>query len=306
MTNGDVYLMSPPGRSWALRGRANFRSQEAAPVKPLRARKEWLGLAEAIEAAGGTVVVLPPSDETLTGLPYAAEAGHVLPPKRPGERPRFLLPRMFAPHRAREREHWQPLAELLGFEVIDPGAGTWEGQGDVASYQGTTILFYGGRTDRAGMNAALQHFGGEVIVIELRQPAFHGNMALLPLPAAQKILVCQDVIVGDGLDRLAERFGASCLDPVSEDEIRCYATNGLPIGQRWLAPSVVPRRVKERVAAMGLEVVELGMGELCEKAGGASRCLVCIAPGVQGSLTIPAENRLAKTRAEIQGEPDDG
>lgn len=306
MTNRDLYLMSPPGKTWALRGRANFRSQAAPAVAPLRARKEWLALAEAIEAAGATVVVLPPSDETLTGLPYAAEAGHVLPPKSPGGRPRFLLPRMFAPHRAREREHWEPLARRLGFEVIDPGAGIWEGQGDVASYDGATLLFYGGRTDRAGLNAALQHFDGEVIVLELRQPAFHGNMALLPLPAVERMLVCQDVLVGDGLDRLAARFGAGCLDPVSEDEIRCYATNGLPIGKRWLAPSVVPKRVKDRVAAFGMEVVELGMGELCEKAGGASRCLVCHAPGVKDLLTIPDENRLAAVRAEILAEPDDG
>ena len=184
-----MYLMSPPGPGWAIRGRANFRSQEAQTVSPLRARKEWLALAEAIEAAGATVVVLPPTNEPLTGLPYAAEAGHVLPPKAGSDRPRFLLPRMFAPHRILERDHWAPLAATLGFEVIDLGAGIWEGQGDVASFDGTTILFYGGRTDRAGLKAALAHFDGEVLVIELRQPAFHGNMALLPLPAADKILV---------------------------------------------------------------------------------------------------------------------
>ncbi len=302
----DVYLMSPPGESWSLRGRANFRSEQAAAVSPRRARKEWLALAEAIEAAGATVVVLPPVDEALTGMPYAAEAGHVLAARRPGGKPRFLLPRMAAPHRARERDHWGPLAEKLGFEVIDPGAGVWEGQGDVATFDGTTLLFFGGRTDRAGLTAALAHFDGEVQVIELRQPAFHGNMALLPLPHADKILVCQDVIVGDGLDRLAERFGGWRLDPVSESEIRSYATNGLPIGDRWLAPSVVPQRVKDRVAALGMKVIELAMGELCEKAGGASRCLVCHAPGVRDALTIPEENRLEQTRAKILSEPDDG
>ncbi|MBI3203209.1 MAG: amidinotransferase [Myxococcales bacterium] len=298
--------MSPPGTGWALRGRANFRSEQAADVSPLRARKEWLALAEAIEAAGATVVVLPPSDPALTGMPYAAEAGHVLPARRSGDRPRFLLPRMAAPHRAREREHWGPLAQRLGFEVIDPGSGIWEGQGDVASFDGTTLLFFGGRTDREGLTAALSHFDGEALVLELRQPAFHGNMALLPLPHADKLLVCPDVLVGDGLDRLAARFGAWRLDPVSEGEIRSYATNGLPIGERWLAPSVVPKRVKDRVTALGMKVIELRMAELCEKAGGASRCLVCHAPGVGETLTIPDENRLAATRAQILAEPDDG
>src|SRR5258706_15660783 len=101
--------MSPPGIRWALRGRANFRSREADPVRPLRARREWLALAEAIEENGGTVVVLPPGDETLSGLPYAAEAGHVVRP-RGTARPLFLLPRMAAEHRRRERDQWEPLA----------------------------------------------------------------------------------------------------------------------------------------------------------------------------------------------------
>src|SRR5688572_27669208 len=167
--------MSPPGTSWALRGRANFRSREAPDVQPLRARKEWLSLAEAIEKNGGTVVVLPPSDETLTGLPYAAEAGHVLGGRRGGA-PVFLLPRMKAEHRGREREVWAPLATEIGLAVVDPGAGIWEAQGDVAMFDGTTLLFYGGRTDRAGLNAALTHFDGGLLVPESREAAFPGNI----------------------------------------------------------------------------------------------------------------------------------
>jgi len=305
VSNGDLFLMSPPGRTWALRGRANFRSEAAAEVKPLRARKEWLRLADAIEGEGGTVVVLPPSDEALSGLPYAAEAGHPLPPREAGGRPRFLLPRMFAAHRVRERELWAPLVERLGFEVIELGAGIWEGQGDVAEFDGATLLFYGGRTDKAGLNAALQHFDGEVLVLELRQPAFHGNMAVLPLPAVNKLLVCPTVLVGDGLDRLADRFGGARLELVTEDEIRSYATNGLPMGRTWLAPSVVPSRVRQVMVGLGMNVAALSMQELCEKAGGASRCLVCKATRMAELVDIPEENRLAATRSRIAEEPDD-
>jgi N-dimethylarginine dimethylaminohydrolase len=218
----------------------------------------------------------------------------------------FLLPRMKAEHRQRERDEWAPFAAEMGFDVIDPGAGTWEAQGDVATFDGTTLLFFGGRTDRAGLNAVLPHFQGEVMVIQIREPAFHGNMALLPLQAADKILVCPDVIVGDGMERLANRFGGARLERVSEDEIRSYATNGLPIGKTWLAPSVVPVRVKELVRGFGVEVVELEMKELCEKAGGASRCLVCHAPGVADSIRIPEKHRLAATAELIRSEPDDG
>lgn len=121
----DLYLMSPPSRGWALRGRANFRSEAAAPVDAKAARREWLALAEAIEDAGARVAVLSPADDALTGLPYAAEAGHVLPPLTPGGKHRFLLPRMWAPHRKAERERWAPFAQAIGFQVIDPGAGIW-------------------------------------------------------------------------------------------------------------------------------------------------------------------------------------
>lgn len=298
----DLYLMSPPGRSWSLRGRANFRSRDAAVVDARAARKEWLALAEAIEAHGGTVAVLPPV-EGLTGLPFAAEAGHVLPPRRGGTgRWRFVLPRMATAHRVAEREHWGPFAARLGFEVVELDAGHWEGQGDVASFDGATLLFWGQRTDRAGLGAALELFDGDVMAFELREPAFHGNMALLPLPAVDRLLVCSDLFEGDGVARLLKRFGGGRVEHVEPDEVRCYATNGLPIGQTLLAPSVVPERVKGLVRDFGLHVEELRMTELCEKGGGAARCLVCHAPGAARDLIIPEENRLGATAAEIRAE----
>ena len=62
--------------------------------------------------------------------------------------------------------------------------------------------------------------------------------------------------------------------PVSVDEIRAYATNGLPIGDDVLAPHLVPARVIGFMESWNLRVITLPMVELCEKAGGASRCLV--------------------------------
>jgi N-dimethylarginine dimethylaminohydrolase len=211
---------------------------------------------------------------------------------------------MKAPHRRRERELWAPLAAELGFEVVDPGRGTWEAQGDVASFDGATLLFFGGRSDREGMQAASEHFEGELVLLEIREPAFHGNMALLPLPAADKLLVCPELIVGDGMARLEQRFGASRLEPVSESEIKSYATNGLPLGESWLAPSIVPERVRGLVAGWGMKVELLEMQELCAKAGGASRCLVCHAPGAADAIRIPERNRLATVAAAIAAERD--
>ena len=294
----DLYLMSPPSRGWALRGRANFRSREAPQVDAARARMEWLALAEAIEARGGTVVALEAPTDELTGMPYAAECGHVI--ASPGKAPIFLLPRMAAPHRKAEREHWEKLAVDMGMRPVDPGRGTWEAQGDVAEFEGVTLLFFGGRTDREGMDAAAAHFTGEIMPIEIREPAFHGNMALLPLPAAGRLLVCPDVLVGDGLARLKARFGEERLLYVTEAEIRCYATNGLPVGDTLLAPSVIPERVRRLIEDSGMRVELLGMGELCEKAGGASRCLVSIAHLPPGTVEIPPTSALPYVAAAIR------
>lgn len=297
MATIDVYLMSPPGPTWRLRGRANFRSEAAAPVDARAAIREWIALADAVEARGGRVVCLVPKPDTeLTGLPYAAECGHLV--ERDGELV-FLLPRMAAPHRVRERDAWRPVAAALGLRPVDLPEGLWEAQGDVADFRGRTLLFWGGRTDRAGVTAAARWFPGDSILLEIRQPAFHGNMAALPLEAAGKLLVCPEVLAGDGLARLDDAFGKDAIEPVTLDEIRHYATNGLPVGGDVLAPHLTPARVVASMRSWGLQVILLPMVELCEKAGGASRCLVSRARVDERRLTVPREFDYRVQRARI-------
>ena len=296
----DLFLMSPPGRTWALRGRSNFRSREAPQVDARQARQEWLALARELEARGGTVVALPSPSELLTGMPYAAECGQVVP--REGAPPLFLLPRMMNAHRQTEREHWAPLARRMGLEVVDPGVGIWEAHGDVATFDGVTLLFWGGRTTLEGLVAAARYFPGEVVHVQVREPAFHGNMAVLPLPAVDRLMVCPDVIAPDSYALLRERFGEQRLLTVTEDEIKGYATNGLPVGRDLLAPSVVPDAVRARLALLGMRVVPLTMRELCEKGGGSSRCLVSRAQVDAATVRIPDEYRLEAVAKDIEAD----
>lgn len=292
----DLYLMSPPGPDWQLRGRANFRSAAAAPVDARAAIREWISLADAVEARGGRVICLVPEPGTeLTGLPYAAECGHVI--ERAGEL-LFLLPTMLAPHRRGERALWRAAAEALGMTPVTID-GTWEAQGDVASFHGRALLFFGGRTDAAGALGAARYFPEDTILLEVRQPAFHGNMAALPLDAAGKLLVCPEVLLGDGLAALTRAFGAEAIVPVSVDEIRAYATNGLPIGADVLAPHLVPERITDLLKSWGLRVITLPMIELCEKAGGASRCLVSHARVDAAKITVPPALDYRAQRARI-------
>ena len=274
-----------------------------------------LSFADAIEARGGRVVCLAPwlqsggprppqtprsngldADVELTGLPYAAECGQIL--EHEGELC-FLLPSMAAPHRRRERDVWGPAARALGLRLLELHEGLWEAQGDVAELHGRVLLFWGGRTDHAGMLAAARYFPADAIPVEVRQPAFHGNMAVLPLEAAGKLLVCPEVIAGDGLARLEVAFGADAIVPVSVEEIRSYATNGLPVGREVLAPHLTPPRVLALMRSWGLGVVVLPMVELCEKAGGASRCLVSRARVDDARIRVPVELDYRAQRAAI-------
>jgi len=309
MARLDLYLMSPPGLTWALSGRSNFRSFAATPVDPARALLEWITLADAIEARGGRVLcLLPPPETKLTGLPYAAECGLLLAAAAAtgaGEtaRPRFLLPNMLPPHRRGERQLWAEVADSLGVETVSV-RGTWEAAGDVASFDERTLLFFGGRTTEEGARDAARFFAcgrdpDRLVFVEIRQPAFHGNMAVLPLPFADRLLVCSDVIAPESLSRLRDRFGDARLVPVTVEEVRAYATNGLPIGKDVLAPHLTPARVQSLIEALGLRVVLLPMHELCEKGGGAARCLVSHAELSTGALSIPSRYDYRSLRAAL-------
>ncbi|WP_233595928.1 MULTISPECIES: dimethylarginine dimethylaminohydrolase family protein [Corallococcus] len=296
----DLFLMSPPGRGWALRGRANFRSREAAPADARGARREWLTLARHIEARGGTVVALPSPSDVLTGMPYSAECGQVV--AREGQAPLFLLPRMMSAHRFAESEHWAPLARSMGMEVVEPGPGVWEAHGDVATFDGVTLLFWGGRTTLEGLEAAEPHFPGELLRVQVREPAFHGNMAVLPLPAVDRLLVCPDVMAPESVALLEQRFGADRLVRVTEADIRRYATNGLPLGRDLLAPTVMPPHVVDLLQGLGMRVVPMPMPELTEKGGGSSRCLVSRATVDASRVQLPAEYRLDAVAKDIEAD----
>ncbi len=278
-----IYFMSPPGLHWQLKARANFRSANATQVDAKKAQQEWLALANAIEACGGTVCVCLPDDDALTGMPFAAEAGHVV-----GET--FLLPRMLHPHRQPEASRWKALAEKMQLKTVQPETGIWEAQGDVAEHQGTTLLFYGGRTNEEGLVGVKSLFPSTALVLQIQEPAFHGNMALLPLPTA--LLACRQVFSAESWTELQNRF--SRIIEVTEEEIRTYATNSLLIGNTVLAPSCVPKRITTLFETEGLQVKSLPMHELCEKGGGASRCLISVADLDAGR--IPKPHRLDAAR----------
>lgn len=283
--------MSPPPSSWHLLPRNDPRVKDTTLVDPARARIEWLRLARAIEAQGARIAVQPP-DDALVGMPFASEAGQPLPPRSPGGRRRFLLPNMKQDHRKPERPRWASFVERLGFEPVDVAEGFWEGQADVARLGDLTFLFWGVRTDRAGAEAAKKHFDGETMLVELWEPAHHGNIALLPMDKARTVLVCADVVDDDSLALLEVRCGRDRLHFVSADEMHHHAMNVLPIGDAVLAPTVLQPRVRKIIEKHRAKIVELEMQELCDKAHGACRRFVCKVEDAD-DVVIPEDLSLA-------------
>ena len=60
-------------------------------------------------------------------------------------------------------------------------------------------------------------------------------------------------------------------------------------------------RVEQLIAREGLNVKRLPMTELCEKAGGASRCLVCVFNDAPSDLAIPEAFRLSTVARAMGG-----
>lgn len=265
--------MSPPPASWPLLPRSDPHASTSGEVDPTLARTEWARLARAIEATGAKVAVLAPDDQ-LVGMPFAAEAGHPLP-KRPGEKRRFLLPNMKQDHRKAERARWAEFVARLGLEPVSVADGFWEGQADVARLADLTFFFWGVRTDKAGAEAARKHFDGETMLVELWEPAHHGNIALLPVDLTRHVIVCADVVDDDSLALLEARLGRDRVHFVSEDEMHHHAANVLPVGDKVLVPHVLQPRVRKILERQRLEICDLEMQELCDKAHGACRRFVC-------------------------------
>jgi N-dimethylarginine dimethylaminohydrolase len=299
-----TFLMSYPGPSWQIRGGQNFRSQSRALTNPRQAGREWLTLADAIVAAGGNVVVMPPPavDPPLTGLIYTANAGELF-----GDR--YVLARPCAAHRRSEPDHVDQFVRGLGFATAR-AAHTWEGQAEVTRLPGQRyILSYGVRSARETVEQVRGHLPSEarVLSVELREPYFHGDTCLSSFgtPAGPVLLAAPTALVDRTTGDLRGFASGVEIIEVSEADALAYACNALAVGNRWITPAGVSEPLRSRLSYLGLEIVELELAELFGKGGGGPRCLVNELFGV-GPLAgvAPYPNQRADIAARIDRYPE--
>lgn len=280
-----IFLMSPPRKDWAVRGRANFRSREAEDVDPARARVEWCTLADAIVDAGGDVLVCPPNpNRNLTGLIYTAEAGEFYCGDS-GEA-RFILPNVKPDHREPEADWIGGFFEGLGIRTLTIDS-IWEAQGD--AIRGATprrvVHTYGVGPDARSAPEAYEEIAhrlsDEHLQIEFdANPWFHGNtfMNVYRSPAPDRhptaiLLVCPDAL-GDGEFEKLEGFLVDVETvEISVEESLGYDTNALQINETILAPASLSETASKAFRRLGLKVVHIELGELFNKGGGAPVCL---------------------------------
>lgn len=275
-----LYMMSPPRRDWALKGRANFKSRAADQVDAEAARREWACLADAIVAAGGEVIVLPPGGPELTGLIYTAEAGEFF--HGPDQKGHFLLPSMAAPHRRREAEHIARFVTAeLGLLTHEVQA-VWEAQGDAirGAHPDAIIHTYGigpeRRTEENAYDQVAHLLSPQHIQIAFRaDPWFHGNTFLQFFRSldAQVMLLCPEALIDGEFERLQSFVGDLEILPLSREESEGYDTNALQVNNTVIAPQTFSSRARAAADSLGLEVLSLELGELFSKGGGAPVCL---------------------------------
>jgi N-dimethylarginine dimethylaminohydrolase len=308
---GPVFLMSYPRRDWGLRGRSNFLSSGGGAVSARGAMEDWLAVADAVEAAGGRVVVMPPSPvQALTGLPYTAEAGEFYRDRE--GRARFLLSRMRPAHREAEPGYTAGFVAGLGWGASQPAA-VWEAQGDTIRVGRGRIVHTSGegpaaRSEAAAFAEVSGALGGEALALRfVADPWFHGNTFLAwfcaPDGSRDGVVVCPEALLEGELSRLRAFLGGTPVVEISREESLGYATNALQVNGAVISPSGVCASVRALWASLGLEVVELGLETMFRRGGGAAVCMTSRLWGLSPE-EVPRHARYAAQAASLRASLD--
>jgi N-dimethylarginine dimethylaminohydrolase len=296
--------MSPPRRDWRLRGRANPFSQHAGQGPSGEdAVRDWLRVADAIEAHGGHVVVMPAAeDAALTGLPYTAEAGVM---GRDALGPLFLVAHLTPAHRLAEGDivercvrGWQ----LRTRRVV----ARFEGQGDVLRIDDARVVCTFGegpyaRTVRAAFEEVGSLLPTQRHLLRFRaDPWFHGNTFLGAFTSSHgvMVLVCEEAIAPEDRAPLRAFLAGARVEPISKEESVAYATNALQVSDTVLVPTQTGVRIRALFESHGLRVHDLALPALFSAGGGAAVCLTNRLDGVRIE-DIPLTARFTSTRALI-------
>ncbi len=235
---------------------------------PARAREQWLGLVEAIRAAGGEVEVLPQRPDA-PDMVYAMNLGLVA--NRSGDE-HVVLSHMRFEERRMETSTAGPWFAERGFSttyVGRDGVGAHLEAGDHFAYRDALVSGFGPRTEKLALKHLAADLGVRVRGLRITHPGmYHLDLAFCPLDDTHAM------VAPSAFD---EESAAAALalvpEPLvlTEEEALTFCANSIVVGRTVLMPTC-PDRVRAQLEAWGFEVVLVEVSEF-HKGGGSIRCL---------------------------------
>jgi arginine dihydrolase len=282
LTWGRHYLMVEPNHFRVDYAINPFMHLDDQP-DPVRAREEWRALVGAIEAAGGTVEVLPQLPEA-PDMVYAMNLALAL--QEPDARgSRAVLSHMRYPQRRMETpeaDAWFAARDVARRSIGRDGVGAHFEAGDAFAWRGELVVGYGPRTEELALKHLATDLGVSVRGIRITHPGmYHMDIGFCPLDET-RAMVCpaayDDASAAALLDLVPEPL------VLTEEEGLAFCANSIVLGRTVVMPALrdgsslassgarCPDRVRAQLEQWGFEVVVVEVHEFL-KGGGAVRCM---------------------------------
>ncbi len=259
------------------------------PVRPAKAREQWMRLRARLQDAGVSVGVAPAPAEAaeLPDFVFVKNAGLFIGPNT------FILSRFAPPRYAEGGERrgeevimgdWLRRRGVTVIELPEREGLYFEGGGDAIWSEGSSchhlwIAYGAGRTTRAGAEAVrdiLRELTPSVSVHLLRTTGgaiYHLDLCFLPI-GPRRVLVQHGAFVPAALREIERVFGAAGVVRVPPRYF--FACNSVVVGEGGVivTPKLAAEGYRSWLARKtGLRVVEVNVSEF-QKAGGAVACMV--------------------------------
>jgi N-dimethylarginine dimethylaminohydrolase len=235
---------------------------------PARTRAQWLGLVDAIRAAGAEVEVIEQRPDA-PDMVYAMNLGLVVNDER---RDRVVLSHMRYAERRMETLTAGPWFEQAGFAtayVGRDGVGAHLEAGDVFAFGDALVAGYGPRTEELGLKHLAVNLDVRVRGLRIAHPGmYHLDLAFCPLDET-RAMVCPAAFD----EASAEAALALVPEPLvlTEEEALTFCANSIVVGRTILMPNC-PDRVRAQLEEWGFEIVLVDVSEF-HKGGGSIRCM---------------------------------
>ena len=264
---GRRYLMVEPNHfrvDYAINPYMDVHDQP----DPLKTREQWLGLVDALQAAGADVEVLDQRPDA-PDMVYAMNLGLVVNDE---DREHVVLSHMRYAERRMETATAADWFEQAGFSrtwVGRDGVGAHFEAGDAFAFGDALVVGYGPRTEQLGLKHLALDLDVRVRGLRINHPGmYHLDLAFCPLDET-RAMVCPAAFD----EASAEAALAMVPEPLvlTEEEALTFCANSVVVGRTILMPTC-PDRVRAQLEEWGFEIVLVDVSEF-HKGGGSIRCL---------------------------------